>query len=105
MIESVQKTSNSSCVNFIIYQPGDSHVCVVKYNITASTESGMQTFGIFKENSNTTHTEVCTDLCRYDCTLSIFTLYVNGSMNGPFNIILLRSSVQGKLSYVVIFRE
>ena len=99
MIESIQRTSNSSCVNFIIYQPGNSHVCVVKYNIMASTEAEIQTFGIFKEDSNTTHTDVCTNLCRCGCTLSIFAFYVDRSMSEPVNFILLRSSVQGKVSW------
>ena len=97
MIESIQRTSNPSCMNFIITQPGDSHVCVVKYNITASTVAGENISIVLKGNSRTTRAEVCiVDLYRY--TLSIFVFYVNGSMSGPFNFILLRSSVQGKVS-------
>ena len=85
-IDPVDRTSNSSYVNITITpQPGDYHVCVNRYDITATTESGVSTFSVMKGNSRTTPAEVyCPELYSYDCTISIFFFYVGGSMSGPF---------------------
>ena len=98
-IDPVDRTGNSSCVDITITpQPSESHVCVNRYDITASTGSGINTSSVMKWDSSTTPAEVCcTDLYRYDCTISIVAFYVNGSISGPFDFILLRSSFQGKV--------
>ena len=80
-------------------QPGDSHVCVNRSDITATTESGVSTSSVLKGESRTTRAEVnCRDLYSYDCTISIVMFYVGGSMSAPFNFTILRTSFQRKFS-------
>ena len=80
-------------------QPGDSHVCVNRSDITATTESGVSTSSVLKGESRTTRAEGnCTDLYSYDCTISIVIFYVGGSMSGPFNFTILRTSFQRMFS-------
>ena len=99
-IEPVDRTSNSSYVAITITpQPGDSHVCVNRSDITATTESGVSTSNVLKGESRTTRAEVsCPGLDSYDCTISIVIFYVGGSMSGPFNFSILRTSFQRKFS-------